>query len=190
MLTLKKIFIPTNLSCKKIINLEHPSFRSHLYIYSPLNTFVIILPFYSNVSVYKKHLLFHCTQFFYWPLKKIKSNFFLNYFLLLRQLQGAYFGYKKIMFLRGMGYKLIVNKSGFLFFKIGLTNKPKLFLNLKNFYFKTKKYQKILVKSFSYEGLIFLLTQIKLFKLPDMYRGKGFLYKGQILKLKKGKRRR
>lgn len=190
MLKKKIIHFPSSLSCKKIINLNYPLFRSYLYIYSPLHTFVMIFPFYINIFIMKQSLSIVYTQLLYWPFKKIKSNFFLNYCILLRRLQGAYFGYKKIMFLRGMGYKLILNKSGFLLFKVGLTNKPKLFLDFENFYFKTRKYQKILIKSFSYEGLMFFLNQIKLLKLPDMYRGKGFLHKGQILKLKKGKRRR
>ena len=89
-----------------------------------------------------------------------------------------------------MGFKTLFNVSGFLIFKLGLTNKPKLFFDKSTLFLKIKKFQRIFIKGLFYEILMFFLSQIRFFKIPDSYRGKGFFYKGQYLKLKRGKRKR
>ncbi len=110
--------------------------------------------------------------------------------LLSRRLQGSWAGYKKVMFLRGMGFKTFINSKGFILLKIGMTNRPRLFFDKNSFFIRVKKFQRILLKSLFYEEMVLFINHLRLFRAPDVYCGKGFFFKGQRLKLKRGKRKR
>ena len=84
----------------------------------------------------------------------------------------------------------MIRRTQSLLFKIGLANKPFLFFNINYFRLYSRKFNKFVALGISYESLIIFIKKIHSYKIPDIYRGKGFFYKGQYLKLKRGKRRR
>lgn len=94
------------------------------------------------------------------------------------------------MFLRGMGFKSFLNSNGYLLLKVGMTNRPKFFFNPQFFSIFIKKFQRILIKGLFYEETILFLQHLRVFRTPDIYCGKGFFFKGQRFKLKRGKRKR
>lgn len=110
--------------------------------------------------------------------------------LLFNLLKFSNFYYKKILNLIGTGYKIFLivkNNETILNFKLGYSHT--LFIKIPtDIIIKIPKPTKIIIMGSDKTKVLQLSTLIKTFKLPDVYKGKGFLYEFERLNLKKGKK--
>lgn len=125
------------------------------------------------------------------PLKRTKkSTLGLNQVLLTQSCLGVVLGYRKQLNLTGIGYNAaleIENDSTFLVLKLGFSHQVKLLIPD---YIKVNcpKPRIILVKGINLQKVNNFAALIRDLKLPNSYKEKGFYYKGEVLKLKQGKK--
>lgn len=123
--------------------------------------------------------------YFFSPHKKYIStfnSFFSNSFF------GVNSGYFKYLELKGVGFKVLYSLSKHcLFFFLGYNHVTAFYLPF-SVQAKVRK-QFILVFSYDNATLSHVCSQIKLLRLPDPYRGKGIIFKDELLKFKPGKQR-
>lgn len=188
-ITLAHVSFHSMIKCKNLFYIKAEQFINIIIIYGPiLSSFICVPhPFYTQIGVEK--VFIHAHIGFFWPIRQLFPQVTLTQQLLLRRFQSNWVGYRKFFFLKGMGFKMI-RRTQSLLFKIGLANKPFLFFNINYFRLYSRKFNKFVALGISYESLIIFIKKIHSYKIPDIYRGKGFFYKGQYLKLKRGKRRR
>lgn len=111
-------------------------------------------------------------------------GFFLNF--MYKGILGLKTGFFVQLFLNGVGFKC-EKKENKLIFDLGYSHKLSYKIPEGVFFFI--KRARILVFSYNKEILGLVQNEIKLLRYPDVYKGKGIIYFGQILKLKEGKKR-
>jgi large subunit ribosomal protein L6 len=125
------------------------------------------------------------------PLKRIKKSLFgLNQVLLTQSCLGVVLGYRRQLNLTGIGYTAALepeNNKTFLLLKLGFSHNVKILIPS---YIKIDcpKPRIILVKGTSLQKVNNFAALIRDLKLPNPYKEKGLYYKGEILKLKQGKK--
>ena len=175
------------------------SFLTLLYDTFKIETYPSI-QIYSN---YKKNLIiFKGTYgFFIINVNSILKTFmpqnlkykavFLNY--LKTQIYSLEYTYKQVILCKGVGFKFDIKKTKitkkiYLKLKAGY-NKPLLFkFNNSCFKIKSPKATRVVIQSLAKHPLGLFIKFIRMFRVPDAYKGKGVHYNKEVLKLKKGKR--
>lgn len=117
--------------------------------------------------------------------KKFVSLFLSN---ISNFIEGVTSGYFRYLELKGVGFKVLYSPTHHsLFFFLGYNHITcyKLPFSVQ---VKIKK-QFILLFSYNKIFLSYISYQIKSLRFPDVYRGKGILFKEEILKFKPGKQR-
>lgn len=102
---------------------------------------------------------------------------------------GVSEGFKKELELVGVGYR-VSNEGNILEFSLGYTHP--IFLQLpKEVKVETKSERnqnpKIILESCDKELLGLICAKIRSFRMPEPYKGKGILFKGEIIRRKSGK---
>lgn len=119
--------------------------------------------------------------------KKITNNFKKMTLLLFKkifiEIKVKIFNNLKFV---GIGYKFFpTNFSNILLFKLGYSHS--IFFKLNFVYFNLKSVKLFIVSNF-YKELTFISGLIRKFKIPEIYKGKGIIFKTEKIKLKKGKK--
>ena len=125
------------------------------------------------------------------PTKSIKKSLFgLNQVLLTQSCLGVVLGYRRQLNLAGIGYQAFLDKKEnnlFLVLKLGFSHQIQI---LVPDYIKLScpKPRIILIMGICLQKVNNFAALIRDLKLPNPYKEKGLYYKGEILKLKQGKK--
>lgn len=121
---------------------------------------------------------------------KNKKKFFLSFFRLFqKKLLGVCLKFVVSLTFVGVNSRLEGIENGFIKLKLGFSHF--VFIQIPS-YIKifTSPKKNILVISCIDEMLLkAFCSKIRLLKLPDVYKGKGILYKNQVILLKEGKKK-
>jgi large subunit ribosomal protein L6 len=112
-----------------------------------------------------------------------------TYLSLLRSLVfGVAKGYRRKLRLVGVGFKAFV-QGAYLMFKIGFSHESK-YLIPKDIKITCSKVKGIIIAVSGIERsrVNQVAVEIRRFRMPDIYKGKGIHYNKEAFKLKKGKR--
>lgn len=112
-----------------------------------------------------------------------------TYLALLRNLMfGVSKGYRRKLRLIGVGFKAFV-QGDYLMFKIGYSHESK-YLIPKDIKITCSKLKGIIIVVSGIERARVnqIAVEIRRFRIPDVYKGKGIHYNKEVWKLKKGKR--
>ena len=107
--------------------------------------------------------------------------------ILTNKIKGVSQGFIKTLKLVGIGYRVII-KDNFLVFKLGFSH----IINYKipeGIQVSSKKPDTLTFFSIKNDFLSTIINQIRLFKKPDLYKGKGIRFQNEIIKLKEGKKK-
>lgn len=164
--------------CTFWLNAENKS--SFFNFFGKLGHKFITFPFYYYFPFYRNGNIF-----FFSSSKKytntITSVFSNIYF-------GLTSGYFRYIELKGVGFKVLYSASTHsLFFFLGYNHVISFYLPI-SVQVKVRK-QYILLFSYDKSILSYVCSQIKSLRFPDPYRGKGVLFRDEIIKFKPGKQR-
>ena len=129
-------------------------------------------------------------NFFMWANIKYESdlNQYYSFYNKIFFLNDVNKKYKKKLFLKGLGFKISYDKfSHSLSFKLGFSHL--ILFTLPSKISVSLNKTTLLLESKNSIILGDTTQKIKLLKTPDVYKGKGILFKNQILFLKKGKKK-
>ena len=102
---------------------------------------------------------------------------------------GVSEGYKKEMELVGVGYR-VSNQGNLLEFSLGYTH-PIFLMLPKEVKVETKSERnqnpQIILESADKQLLGLICAKIRSFRMPEPYKGKGILFKGEVIRRKSGK---
>jgi large subunit ribosomal protein L6 len=177
MLTLtKQFFFETNNN----ISLKYFLINNKVFIvYTLFNRlFYFVVPAFLNIN--KKDLIFHI-----WANLKNKSDLnqyysFFNAFFIFNDINKKY---KKKLFLKGLGFKIFYDKTSHsLNFKLGFSHS--VLFSLPSNVFVSLNKTTLLLESKNNVVLGDITNKIKLLKIPDVYKGKGFVIKNEFIRSK------
>lgn len=119
-----------------------------------------------------------------------KELFRLNQVLLTQICLGVTLGYRCQLNLAGIGYQVFLEKKDdfvFIVLKLGYSHQLKVLIpnDLK---VNCPKPRVILITGTSLQKVNNFASLLRSFKLPNPYKEKGIYYKGEVLKLKQGKK--
>ena len=102
---------------------------------------------------------------------------------------GVSEGYKKVLELVGVGYR-VSNQGNIIEFSLGYTHP--IFIQLPNIIKVETKSERnqnplIILESCDKALLGLVCAKIRSFRKPEPYKGKGVLYKGEVIRRKSGK---
>jgi large subunit ribosomal protein L6 len=120
-------------------------------------------------------------------LKTYKSNWGTNLIIIKQNIVGVYKGFTKQLNLIGVGFRGTIEDNDILVLKLGYSHLIN-FKIPKNIKISCIKFRKILVFGTDIIQVTRIAAQIRLLKLPEPYKGKGILYKDEIINRKEGKK--
>jgi len=106
---------------------------------------------------------------------------------IFNMIHGVLYGYKKILKLIGVGYKAHVEKTN-LILKLGYSHEIEYKIP-KDIKIVCTKPTEIIIFGISKEYVNQISNDIRSFKKPDSYKGKGLLFENEKLILKEGKKK-
>jgi len=121
--------------------------------------------------------------------KKVDQYYNLVHMQLKRAVLSTTVGIKKYLLVRGVGYKFL-RKNQYLTLQVGYSHKINVLLPS---FIKTKLNRKATKIKFMGSNLAFmtgLISSIRRFKKPDVYKGKGIRYRKDNVMRKEGKKKK
>jgi large subunit ribosomal protein L6 len=117
-----------------------------------------------------------------------KFKNYLNQFVTVfnNNVKGLLYGYYQVLEMKGIGYRFTL-KNDELLLKIGF-NKDVIFTIPERLTVKQINLTTICLQSTNYNLLQETTSKIRSLKKPDAYKGKGILFKGEVVKLKEVKK--
>jgi len=117
-----------------------------------------------------------------------KASYSTFFRLFQKALVGVSLGFVVRLAFWGVGFRVESFLNNILKLKLGYSHF--IYINIPDYIkiFSPKK-TSLILKSFDEQLLKEFSSKICSFKTPDAYKGKGILYKNQILKLKEGKKK-
>jgi large subunit ribosomal protein L6 len=115
-----------------------------------------------------------------------KSLFFLYKKLIKQKIKGVLFGFKKKLRLEGIGYIAVLNGQ-YLTLKLGYSHP----INIKipsSIKIHIKKRKKLTLLGSDLNDVTQFAFNIRKYKIPEIYKGKGILYFKEKIRLKIGKK--
>lgn len=151
-----------------------------LIVKGPLNTLRIKLKSCILIQLYVNKILLSTTE---------KKYLRLYYSLIRNSIKGVLRYFRIFMSLKGVGYKVFYDElQNSLHLKVGLSHSIYIPIPL-TIQIKVIKYTYLIIKSSNWEQLTQFAFYIRKFKEPDIYKGKGFRFRKEKIKLKKGKKK-
>lgn len=195
----KNIYLPQNLNttCQQYSNgyvlwMSGPNSTVVQYLDNTKNMPLNIV-MTSNSLALKKSNLNRSQTFYniYQKRQERKSNQYYNlvHMQLKNAILSATIGIKKYLVVRGVGYKFI-RKNQYLTLQVGYSHKINVLLPS---FVQTKLNRKATKIKFYGSNLVFLtglLSSIRRFKKPDVYKGKGIRYRQDNVMRKEGKKKK
>lgn len=118
--------------------------------------------------------------------KKTKSLHGLFRQIIFNAIKGVEIPWQRKLEIVGTGFNVKLQGEE-LIFKIGYSH-PVIFKKVQGIKFQVEGSNKIIVSGSNKELVGQVAYRIKILKKPDVYKGKGIRYQGEILKLKPGKK--
>lgn len=118
--------------------------------------------------------------------KKIKALHGLYRSLLFNAVSGVQKGWEKRLEIVGTGFNVKAQGED-LVFKLGYSH-PITFKKIPGIVFKVEGNNKVVVHGADKQLVGQIAYEIKLLRKPDVYKGKGIRYEGEILRIKPGKK--
>ncbi len=118
--------------------------------------------------------------------KKSKSLHGLYRNLIANAISGVQKPWEKRLEVSGTGYNVKLQDED-LVFKVGYSH-PVSFFKVSGIKFQVEGNNQILISGVDKQLVGQVAHQIRVIKKPDVYKGKGIKYEGEILKLKPGKK--
>jgi large subunit ribosomal protein L6 len=107
--------------------------------------------------------------------------------LLANMVQGVSTGFKKEMELRGVGYKAAIQGSD-LVLNLGYSHEIRFPIPA-NITIQTPTATEVVVSGFNKQQVGQVASDIRSFRSPEPYKGKGIRYKGEFVLIKEGKKK-
>lgn len=117
-----------------------------------------------------------------------KKNYFLFFRLFQKAIIGVSLSFVVQLLFKGIGFRVESLNKNFIKLKLGFSH----FINIKipkNIIVFSPKKTLLVLKSSNEQYLKEFCQKIIDFKYPDSFKGKGILYKNQIIFLKEGKKK-
>lgn len=118
--------------------------------------------------------------------KQARSNWGTQRSLTQSAIEGLIKGFEKTLLLEGVGYR-ITKEGENLVMNLGFSH-PVLYDAKPGITFEVEKNSILKVKGISKELVGRVAAEIRSLKKPEPYKGKGFRYKGEVIRRKAGKR--
>lgn len=132
-----------------------------------------------NISFFTKRTLSLAT-------KRIKISSFFRLFQ--KAIVGVFLGFVVRLAFVGVGFRVESIENSFVKLKLGFSHFVFVKIPPHIEVFSPQK-TTLILKSLDEQMLKEFCSTIRLFKIPDVYKGKGILYKNQQLTLKEGKKK-
>ena len=173
----KTIFLSSQMSLKKYKN-----FLIMKGSYGILKIKILLNFLYKNLALFLQPTNQNDNDF------KFKSMWGTYRSLIFKNLNGLFkLHFCKLKFV-GVGYKAILKKN-FLILRLGFSHKLFCTISKSLVIKKIKKRPPIfLLKSFDFEIIRVISNQLRSFKKPEPYKGKGIMFITEIIKRKQGKK--
>ncbi len=136
----------------------------------------------SRLDVEKKELYFTLKG----TGKQAKSNWGTQRSLTQGAIEGLTQGFEKTLLLEGVGYR-ITKEGEDLVMNLGFSH-PVRYGGKPGIAFEVEKSSILKVKGISKELVGRVAAEIRSLKKPEPYKGKGFRYKGEVIRRKAGKK--
>ncbi|MFT6083265.1 MAG: large subunit ribosomal protein L6 [Alphaproteobacteria bacterium] len=119
--------------------------------------------------------------------KKSSANAGLLHSLLKNAIAGVTLGHVKILELKGLGYRCLIEKDT-LILSLGYSHKIH-YLIPSDIKLTVEKDTIITIKGIDKQRVGQVAAEIRAYKIPDNYHAKGILYQGEIIITKEGKKK-
>jgi large subunit ribosomal protein L6 len=171
---------------KKFIKLPKELFlkieKKKVFLKGPLGEIILEIPGGLDVLVKNDFLFLKCENS---KKTKIQWGTFRSHFY--NSIIGVTQGFQVLLKLVGIGYRAIIEKDK-LVLKLGFSHL--IFLEIpKGIEIICKKPSLILLKGYDLLMLTQFAALIRSYKIPEPYKGKGILYKGEKIRRKEGKKK-
>ncbi|MDI6734051.1 MAG: 50S ribosomal protein L6 [Patescibacteria group bacterium] len=118
--------------------------------------------------------------------KQARSNWGTMRSLLANAVYGLTMGFEKTLFLEGVGYR-VIKEGNDLSMNLGFSH-PVRYKAPAHITFEVEKNSILKIKGFDKALVGQVTAEIRSFKKPEPYKGKGFRYSNEIIRRKAGKK--
>jgi large subunit ribosomal protein L6 len=119
-------------------------------------------------------------------LSALKKNKTLFYRLIQKGIVGVSFGYINKLLFVGVGYRVEKLTDETIVLKLGYSHLISIKIPESIKAYSPKK-NILILKSSNSQKLNLFTSRIRSYRFPDVYKGKGILYKNETIRLKSGK---
>jgi large subunit ribosomal protein L6 len=119
-------------------------------------------------------------------IDSLKQNKTLFYRLIQQGVVGVNFGYINRLAFVGVGYRVESLTDKAITLKLGYSHLISIKIPLSIKAYSPKK-NVLILKSFDSQKLNLFTARIRSYRFPDVYKGKGILFKNEVVRLKSGK---
>ena len=116
----------------------------------------------------------------------LKQNKTLFYRLIQKGVIGVNFGYLNRLTFVGVGYRVESLTDNAITLKLGYSHLISIKIPASIKVYSPKK-STLILKSFDSQKLNLFTARIRSYRFPDVYKGKGILFKNEVIRLKSGK---
>ena len=119
-------------------------------------------------------------------IDSLKQNKTLFYRLIQKGVVGVNFGYINRLTFVGVGYRVESLTDNVITLKLGYSHLISIKIPTSIKAYSPKK-STLILKSFDSQKLNLFTARIRSYRFPDVYKGKGILFKNETIRLKSGK---
>ena len=119
-------------------------------------------------------------------INSLKQNKTLFYRLIQQAVVGVNFGYINRLSFVGVGYRVESLTDKVITLKLGFSHLVSIKIPASIKAYSPKK-STLILKSFDLQKLNLFTARIRSYRFPDVYKGKGILFKNEVIRLKSGK---
>jgi len=119
-------------------------------------------------------------------INSLKQNKTLFYRLIQQAVVGVNFGYINRLSFVGVGYRVESLTDKAITLKLGFSHLISIKIPTSIKVYSPKK-STLILKSFDLQKLNLFTASIRSHRFPDVYKGKGILFKNEVIRLKSGK---
>jgi|TARA_B110000261_G_C13091769_1_gene360191 large subunit ribosomal protein L6 len=167
----KKNVFKTGFKIPSTVKFQHK--QNLLFLKGPIGSVCLSISFFKNRTA-------SLTS------KKIKASSF--YRLLQKAIVGVFLGFVVRLAFVGVGFRVESIENSFIKLKLGFSHF--VFVKIPPYILVFSPHKTTLIlKSLDEQLLKEFCSKICFFRVPDVYKGKGILYKNQQLTLKEGKKK-
>lgn len=119
-------------------------------------------------------------------IDSLKQNKTLFYRLIQKGVIGVNFGYINRLTFVGVGYRVESLTDNVITLKLGYSHLISIKIPASIKAYSPKK-SMLILKSFDSQKLNLFTARIRSYRFPDVYKGKGILFKNEVIRIKSGK---